>query len=194
MAARICSTLRPSRHLSGIRNQKSLRELTTSHWLSTHSLEPDGIAAVLSKPSWSVKSVLRPSKSIDPERITQIQLHHLLRLSALPLPKSEQEELRMIEDLQSQLHFVQAIQKVDTDGVKPLQSIRDETKKSERENMITLESLQAELDKEVVVGKRGRIKKKEGVVADSNDVENWDPLAQAPKKMGRYFVVETDRD
>lgn len=162
---------------------------------STEAKGPDDIAAMLAQPSWSVKSLLEPTHdSLQEISITQKQLHHLLRLSALPLPESENEEARMIKDLQSQLHFVKAIQKVNTDGVKPLQSIRDETRRAELENTITVQSLKDEFDKEVVVGRRGRITKAEVPPCDAEGVEDWDPLAQAPKKLGRYFVVETDKD
>ena len=104
----------------------------------------------------------------------------------------------MMTDLKSQLRFVQAVQKVDTEGVEPLQSIRDETRQGERENMITVESLKAEFDKEVVVGKRGRIVRTKAVPQvdeeRKGDLEDWDALAHASKKRGRYFVVETDKD
>ena len=162
---------------------------------STEAKGPDDIAAMLAQPSWSVRSLLEPSNDpLQEVSITQKQLHHLLRLSALPLPESESEEVRMIKDLQSQLHFVKAIQKVNTDGVEPLQSIRDETKRAEQENVITVESLKDEFDKEVVVGRRGRIVKAENPPCDTEDVMDWDPLSQAPKKLGRYFVVETNKD
>ena len=155
----------------------------------------DDIAAMLAQPSWSVKSLLEPPRDpLQEIHITQKQLHHLLRLSALPLPESENEEARMIKDLQSQLQFVRAIQKVNTHGVKPLQSIRDETKRAEKENTITFESLKDEFDKEIVVGRRGRITKAETPPCDTENIENWDPLSQAPKKLGRYFVVEIDKD
>lgn len=167
------------------------RSIRTS---STEAKGPDDIAAMLAQPSWSVKSLLEPTNGSHQEiSITPKQLHHLLRLSALPLPESENEEARMIKDLQSQLHFVKAIQKVNTDGVKPLQSIRDETKHAERENMITFDSLKDEFDKEVVVGSRRRITKVEAPPCDVENVKDWDPLGQAPKKLGRYFVVETDK-
>lgn len=162
---------------------------------STEAKGPDDIAAMLAQPSWSVGSLLEPSNDpLQEVSITQKQLHHLLRLSALPLPESESEEVRMIKDLQSQLHFVKAIQKVNTDGVEPLQSIRDETKRAERENMITVQSLKDEFDKEVIIGRRGRIVKAENSPCDTEGVVDWDPLSQAPKKLGRYFVVETNKD
>lgn len=166
----------------------------TSRHQSTIANTPDDIAAILAKPSWSVKALLKPNENSIQEPITQKQLHHLLRLSALPRPKSDVEEARMISDLQSQLHFVQAIQRVDTEGVEPLQSIRDETKDAERENTVTVESLQDELSKEVVVGRRGRIKRSKDPRVDRRDVEDWDPLAHAPQKRGRYFVVNTNED
>lgn len=162
---------------------------------STEAKGPDDIAAMLAQPSWSIKTFLEPTNDpLQEVSISQQQLHHLLRLSALPLPTSENEEAGMIKDLQSQLRFVQTIQKVNTEGVKPLQSIRDETKIAEAENKITVQSLQDEFDKEVVVGRRGRITKEEALINNLEEVENWDPLGQAPKKMGRYFVVETDKD
>lgn len=102
----------------------------------------------------------------------------------------------MIADLQSQLKFVQAIQSVDTTGVEPLQSIRDETKEAEIENEITVATLQDQFDKEEVVGMRGRIRRKKRV-RDSprkREVGDWDPLEQAPKKLGRFFVVNTAKD
>jgi Asp-tRNA(Asn)/Glu-tRNA(Gln) amidotransferase C subunit len=171
--------------------------LRSTPWSARNSTEAKGlddIAAMLDQPSWSVKSFLEPTNDLRQESITQKQLHHLLRISALPLPKSESEEAAMIKDLQTQLRFVQAIQKVNTEGVKPLQSIRDETERAELENMITVQSLQDEFDKEVVVGRRGRITKAETLPNDPEKAENWDPLGQASKKIGRYFVVETDKD
>jgi len=102
----------------------------------------------------------------------------------------------MIADLQSQLKFVQAIQSVDTRRVEPLQSIRDETKQSEMEDEITVATLQAQFDKEEVVGMRGRIRRKKDVPEPQKkeEVENWDPLEQASRKLGRFFVVDTAKD
>ncbi|MCJ1388441.1 hypothetical protein MMC18_001288 [Xylographa bjoerkii] len=162
---------------------------------STGPLNPDEITSMLSKPSWSVKSLLdngAPSKS-DPT-ITQKQLHHLLRLSALPLPKTVEEESKMIQTLESQLHFVRAIKSVDTTGVQPLQSIRDETKEAAKENEITLESLQGDLAKEEVVGRSRRIRRKKDHAAARQEEDRFDPLAQASKRIGRYIVVQTSKD
>ena len=100
----------------------------------------------------------------------------------------------MIKTLESQLHFVRAIQSVDTAGVQPLQSIRDETKEAVKENEITLESLQGELDKEEVIGRSRRIRRRKDLVITRQNNENFDPLAQVSKKIGRYIVVETSKD
>ena len=165
--------------------------------LSSEAKKPDDLDEMLSKPSWSVKSLFQtdgPAKSAPV--ITQKQLHHFLRLSALPLPTSEAKEAKMINDLQSQLKFVQGIQQVNTEGVEPLQSIRDETKDAEKENEISMASLQDEFDKEEVVGRRKRIRRRRDVPPATRDemANDWDPLAQAPMTLGRYVVVDTAKD
>ena len=152
------------------------------------------IDALLKEPSWSVRETLFKDDPIKPTPpISKDQLHHLLRLSALPLPKSPEEEAKLIRDLQAQLKFVQAIQEVDTEGVEPLQMIRDETEEAAKANTITMETLREEFAKEEVVGKRGRIRKKS--VEKEQEVEDkWDPLVQAGKTQGPYFVVDTTKD
>lgn len=150
---------------------------------------------MLATPFWSVASLL-DSPVIDgksPE-ITQKQLHHLLRLSALPIPTSAKHEAKLISDLQSQLKFVQAIQEVDTEGVEPLQSIRDETSEAAKEDEIGLETLRHELEREKVVGRRGRIVKEKAHHEDGLEVKDWDPVAQAPRKIGRFIAVDTAND
>lgn len=99
----------------------------------------------------------------------------------------------MINTLESQLHFVRAIQSVDTTGVEPLRSIRDETRQAEKENAVTLESMKEELDNEEVVGHSRRIMKKKSAAVDMDEPNKWDPLALASKKIGRYVVVETGK-
>lgn len=155
---------------------------------------------MLAQPTWSVRSLFQEDL-LSPPSITQKQLHHLLRLSALPLPSSEAQEAKMIQDLRSQLKFVQVIQQVDTKGVEPLQVIRDETKEAETEDTITVDSLSGAFEKEEVVGMRGRIRRRNlekytvpGKKETAEGLDEWDPLAQAPRKMGRFFVVDTARD
>jgi len=98
----------------------------------------------------------------------------------------------MLRDLRSQLHFVKAIQQVDTTGVEPLRIIRDETVEAEKENEITLGSMKEALGNEEVVGKHHkRIRRRHVVNEETSKSEDWDVLGQAPKKVGRYFVVES---
>ena len=185
--------------------QRRFRHTPPSQTLS----EPLDVSSLLSTPSWSVASLFPASSQTfsSSSNITRTQLHHLLRLSALPLPTSETEESKMIADLESQLQFVRAIQEVDTEGVEPLRSIRDETKEAEREVEIGMEELREDFEREEVVGRRGRIRnrvwgettRKDGELehgkrdADAGR-EGWDLLRQAPKKTGRFVVVETGND
>jgi len=78
--------------------------------------------------------------------------------------------------------------------VQPLQSIRDETEVAAKENEVTLESLQAHLDKEEVVGRSRRIKRRKDLTVAKQEETDFDPLAQASKTIGRYIVVETSKD
>lgn len=156
-------------------------------------LETDqDIEDFLSKPTWSVESLLPTEEQINETvDITSKQLHHLLRLSALPPPSTEEEQAQMLRDLKSQLHFVKEIQKVDVTGVEPLQSIRDETELGEKQSEIGIEALKDAMAQEEVVGKyHKRIRRRPGPKEAEKGVEDWDVLGQAPKKVGRYFVVE----
>ncbi|KAK4690989.1 glutamyl-tRNA(Gln) amidotransferase subunit F, partial [Lecanoromycetidae sp. Uapishka_2] len=154
---------------------------------------------MLAKPTWSVKSLFSEDSSTSQgPPITQKQLHHLLRLSALPLPTSAAEEAKMIKDLQSQLRFVQAIQSVDTEGVEPLVALRDETEEAEMENEVTVESLKEEFAKEEVVGRRGRTRRRRDAPEverkEEEGLEGRDLLGQAGKRVGRWVVVDTAKD
>ena len=101
----------------------------------------------------------------------------------------------MIADLQSQLQFVRAVQGIDTKGVEPLVALRDETEQGEEEGTIGLERMRGELEKEEVVGMRGRIVRRKGVeVKGEDEGRGVDLLAQAPKRLGRYVVVDTAKD
>ncbi|OAA79534.1 DUF726 domain protein [Akanthomyces lecanii RCEF 1005] len=144
---------------------------------------------ILAQPTWSVRSLLADSDASPAETITSAQLHHLLKLSALPLPKSEEEEASMIATLQSQLHFVKAVQRVDTTGLEPLQAIRDETEGGRRESAIGLDDLQEALAKETRVGHYKRPRRVKEKI--ESEAENWDALSTASKKAGKYFVVES---
>ncbi|KAK5112152.1 hypothetical protein LTR62_004495 [Meristemomyces frigidus] len=151
------------------------------------------IPTLLSTPTWSVASLLPPKDKTEhlPE-ISSKQLHHLLRLSALPPPSSPEEEKRMLATLSSQVHFVKAIQNIDTTGIEPLQSLRDETAEGEKASELGLEALRSALEMEEGRGseKRRRIRRRKTEVGERIEGEEWDVLGTAGRKTGRYFVVE----
>ncbi|KAI0518216.1 hypothetical protein F5B22DRAFT_76976 [Xylaria bambusicola] len=177
------------------------------------------LASLLSRPTWSVRSLLPQSSSTPPSSsssssITPKTLHHLLRLSALPLPRTPDEEAQMLSTLSSQLHFVRAIQDIDTRGVTPLRAIRDETAAGLREQTIGLAELREALEAEDIVGHARRPRRrlarghmKEGGGGEElygnvgprnekqsmlNEEENWDVLGGASETaVGRYFVVRS---
>lgn len=97
----------------------------------------------------------------------------------------------MIQTLQSQLHFVRAIQQVDTTGIEPLRSIRDETAAGLEEETIGLAQLKEALEAEEVRGHCRRPRRKQDVLVDTTGVEDWDALATASERAGRYFVVRS---
>ncbi|KAI0541669.1 hypothetical protein GGR58DRAFT_497863 [Xylaria digitata] len=162
---------------------------------------------LLSQPTWSVRSLLPPSTKQATTSITPKTLHHLLRLSALPLPRTPEEEAQMLATLSSQLHFVRAIQGVDTTGVAPLCVIRDETALGLREQTIGLAELRDALESEDVVGHARRPRRRlaqgpahaleepngaQGRKQVPNEEEDWDVLGGASETAGgRYFVVRS---
>jgi Asp-tRNA(Asn)/Glu-tRNA(Gln) amidotransferase C subunit len=98
----------------------------------------------------------------------------------------------MLATLSSQLHFVRQIQEVDTAGIEPLRSLRDETVEGESEAELGLDALREALGKEEVRGKfHKRIRRRAG---EDQSGEKWDVLGSATKKVGRYFVVEGGKD
>ena len=154
------------------------------------------IVSLLAKPTWSVKSLLPQADSQSTPTVTPRQLHHLLRLSALPQPKDAQEEAEILKTLESQIHFVKEIQKVDTTGVEPLRAIRDETAEGIEEQTIKLADLQEHLDAEEVVGRNGRIKRRPKRDPEARQAEDWDPFAMSEgqeKRKGRYFFVRKEK-
>lgn len=104
----------------------------------------------------------------------------------------------MLADLQSQLQFVRAIQEVDTGGVEPLVALRDETEEGVKEGTIGLEEMRGELAKDEVVGMRGRIVRRKSAGGNGEGGKerggDLDLLAQAPKRLGQYVVVDTMKD
>ena len=149
----------------------------------------------LRSPTFNLDHLLSPAEEHGQaqERVSRKQLHHLLRLSALPMPANQQEEDDMMETLAAQLHFVQSIQEVDTSGVRPLASIRDETLTAERENTITMDDLKDTLESEEDIGIAGRRRRATQPSKDNAyEVELKTPLDTASRRTGSYFVVEIE--
>jgi Asp-tRNA(Asn)/Glu-tRNA(Gln) amidotransferase C subunit len=132
------------------------------------------------------------------QEITPKQLHHLLRLSALPQPASPEEEAEMLKTLHAQLHFVRDIQSVDTEGVEPLQSIRDESEEGIKEATIGMEDLKEAFLAEETKGRNQRPRRKRDQPVDTKGVEDWDVLGRASKKVetpfGKFFVVGSGKE
>lgn len=166
-----------------------------ARWKSSSHAPKVDVAAILAEPTWSVQSLLPDANDATarPE-VSPSQLRHLLRLSALPEPANEAEETELLKTLQSQIHFVKEIQKVDTTGVKPLSAIRDETWEAQEENTIHMDDLEEAFAKEQKIGRNGRIKRDKSQAPRTSPAEQWDPLAHASGKIGRYFVVRTPKD
>lgn len=194
MAARCSCALTGSLHRKfryRIYSNTFVSQTLLRHQSSKTSLN---IEELLSKPTWSVQALLPPeTQQPHTPTIPSKQLHHLLRLSALPLPESPVEERKMLETLSAQLHFVGEIQQVDTEGVLPLRAIRDETATAEKEQEITLNTLKDALAQEDVVGKHHKRIRRRTDYVEAQDAENWDVLGSAKRKSGKYFVVESER-
>ncbi|KAI4726576.1 hypothetical protein E4T49_05661 [Aureobasidium sp. EXF-10728] len=153
--------------------------------------------ALLSTPTWSLDTLLPSSSSSTTATptITSKQLHHLLRLSALPPPKDASEEQKMLSSLHQHLHFVAEIRKVDTTDIKPLQSLRDETSAGVAEQAIGLEELRGAFENEEVKGKYyKRIRRRQEDAAEGESAKSWDVLGAATKKVGRFFVVDGGKE
>ena len=100
----------------------------------------------------------------------------------------------MLQTLQSQIHFVKEIQKVDTTGVEPLRAIREETAEAIEEQTIKLSDLKEHLDAEVVVGRNGRIRRMATDDPEARAAEDWDPFSMSDgKRMGKYFYVRREK-
>lgn len=102
----------------------------------------------------------------------------------------------MLKTLESQIHFVKQIQKVDTTGVEPLVAIRDETAEAIQEQTITLEKLKPYLDQEEKVGNNGTIRRRKPT--DMITESGWDPFelgdGKETRKKGKYFFVKKEKD
>ncbi|KAK4228953.1 hypothetical protein QBC38DRAFT_132414 [Podospora fimiseda] len=176
------------------------------------------IRTLLSKPTWSISSLLPQQPPQSPSPQPNISIPHLLRLSSLPLPSTPQHLSSITSTLHSQLHFVHAIQQINTTNIQPLSSIRDETTTGLQESTISLSHpvIQKALSQEKIVGKWKRPRRKqptyfeqqreEGPAGGAGEVEgensaataaaalkNWDVLGTASEKVGGYFVVRSGK-
>jgi hypothetical protein len=177
--------------------QRQLSRCLTRNFHTTRPTDSKlDVNALLSTPTWSLDTLL-PSTSSPSQTptITSKQLHHLLRLSALPPPKDASSEQRMLDSLHSHLHFVTHIRGVDTTNITPLQSLRDETTAGNKEQEIGLKDLEDALGKEEIKGKYyQRIRRRQEDADEGESAQNWDVLGQARKKVGRFFVVEGGKE
>ncbi|KAI9707866.1 MAG: hypothetical protein M1820_004472 [Bogoriella megaspora] len=160
------------------------------------SLSASDIERLLSKPTWSVKSLLPcgdQDQAID--SVSSNQLRHLLRLSALPPPSTQEEEAKMLKTLNTQLRFVREIQKVNTSNVAPLPSLRDETAEAQKDAEIGMEELEEAFSNEQVIGKHyKRIRRNVDRPVDTKSSEEWEVLGHTDRKVGNFFVVENTKD
>ena len=136
----------------------------------------------IGEPTWSVSSLLPPPQrpgsapvaestaaETDPE-ITPPKLHHLLRLAALSPPATPEGEAELLRSLHDHLHFVRAVQSVDTRGVPPLSRIESEVRREE----LTWEDVTAPHPKRLT----------------AQGGQEWDPMALPQKKVGGFYVVD----
>lgn len=190
------STTRPARLLT-LHNARAMRSLSGTSAASFEASHPKDIDVkqLLATPTWSVASLLSSAETTDEATIVSPkQLHHLLRLSALPPPKDATEEAKMISTLSAQLHFVREIQKVDTTGVRPLQSLRDETQEGVQELEIGMKELEDAFAQEELRGKyHERIRRRQHTSTQSSQAD-WDVLGTAGKRSGKMFVVEGGKE
>jgi Asp-tRNA(Asn)/Glu-tRNA(Gln) amidotransferase C subunit len=153
----------------------------------------------------------RPPQPPAADLIDRKQLHHLLRLSALPLPKNHEAEANLLQDLRSQIHFVKNLASIPTHNVPPLVAIRDETLAHRAESTIGLAQVQPWLDLEDKVGRNGTVrrrktdvigalremeerKREEGRDVDEDErIFKWPVLKASGREEGRrwggYYVV-----
>ncbi|TLS24930.1 hypothetical protein PpBr36_08019 [Pyricularia pennisetigena] len=176
-----------------------------------HQKQNIDFKALLSRPTWSVRSLLPPNTT-SPEpsssppsssttTISTSQLTHLHALSALPNPTIPSTLESLTRTLQSQLHFVRAIQAVDTTGVAPLSAIRDETAAGRSEQTVTLDHLADVLRSERPIGRARRPRRLRATAATAEVAEaggvsrhgepGWDVLGAAKRRAGQYFVVKS---
>lgn len=98
----------------------------------------------------------------------------------------------MLRTLESQIHFVKEVQRVDTAGITPLRAIRDESPEATKESSIGLDDLKEALSKERSIGRSKKIQRVQSEKNTSPDGDAWDgnALGSASRTMGKYFYVD----
>lgn len=99
----------------------------------------------------------------------------------------------MISTLQSQLHFVRDVQRVDTANIVPLRSIRDETRAAMLEQTVGTAQLEHALGQEEFFGHSKRPRRRRSR-PEASDAEDWNALELASQSSGKYFVVRSGRN
>lgn len=100
----------------------------------------------------------------------------------------------MLGTLRAQLYFVRDVQSVDTRGVEPLRSIRDETAAGVAESTVTLDTLREALSREAAVGFRRRPRRvKDARERVQSEEERLVEAATAERRDKRYFVVASGK-
>lgn len=151
------------------------------------------LPSIFANPTWSVRSLM-PSSPPSADEVTWPTLRHLLRLSALPPPSEDGEGDRMLGTLRAQLHFVRDVQSVDTRGVEPLRSIRDETAAGVAESTVTLDTLRGALSRETAVGYRRRPRRvKDAQERGQSEEERLVEAATMGRRDKKYFVVASGK-
>ena len=86
---------------------------------------------------------------------------------------------------------------MDTEGIEPLQSIRDETEEGIRDATIGMEDLRDAFREEEIRGRNRRPRRKRIPVVETREVEGWDVLGTAGEIVsvggGRFFVVRSGK-
>lgn len=96
----------------------------------------------------------------------------------------------MLATLRAQLGFVRDIQSVDTAGIEPLRSIRDETAAGVAESTVTLDTLREALSREATVGHARRPRRVKGPDDEARCPEEvFVDAATEDRRDKRYFVV-----
>lgn len=100
----------------------------------------------------------------------------------------------MLGTLRAQLHFVRDVQSVDTRGMEPLRSIRDETAAGVAESTVTLDTLREALSRETSVGYRRRPRRVKGArEREQTEEERLVEAATLDRRDKRYFVVASGK-